>query len=219
MLVSITANARSGKLASLSWARTTRELRDRQRDRLCDALSAVPADAPTLCEGWDAHDLAVHIWVIKHEPLAWPGMVVRPLAPTSAALSDRIKRRWDYHDLIRRIRCDKAGIACMPFDRREDYRHSLGEYFVHTQDVARPNGVEQPVPDPQLQDALWLRVQLAAHQLHRRRIPGLVLQRPSGERAQVTEGPIRRVVSGEPSELMCWVYSRRGADVELSDQG
>lgn len=56
----------------------TAALRDEQLSRCCDALAAVERDAPTLCEGWSAHDLALHLWVLKH-PLAWPGIGVPAL--------------------------------------------------------------------------------------------------------------------------------------------
>ena len=53
----------------------SRELRDACKESLCQALAMVPAQAPTLCEGWSAHDLAVHLWILKHDPLGWPGVV------------------------------------------------------------------------------------------------------------------------------------------------
>ncbi len=96
----------------------------------------------------------------------------------------------------------------MPLDRFEGHRHALGEYFVHTQDVVRANGLEQDTPDPELEAALWLRVRVAARQLHRRSTPGLVLQCPDGRSAHVTGRAPVTVVKGAPSELICWVFGR-----------
>ncbi|MEZ5094838.1 MAG: maleylpyruvate isomerase family mycothiol-dependent enzyme [Nocardioides sp.] len=189
------------------------ELRDRQLLRLCDVLDAVAPDAPTLCAGWTAHDVAVHLWILKRDPLGWPGVVVPALGAGRAA---RIRRRWSYPDLVARLRREPGAIACMPPDRWEDHRHALGEYWVHTQDVARPHEIPQPAPDSALQEALWLRAQRAARALHRR-TPGLVLARPDGQRAVVTRGAGHRVVTGEPTELMCWVYGRTAhADVVVA---
>ena len=183
-------------------------LRDRQLQALCDVLDTVSADAPTLCRGWSAHDLAVHLWILKRDPLGWPGVVVPRL---DLGRSARIRRRWTYEQLTSLLRKEPGAIACMPCDRREDFRHSLGEYWMHTQDVARPNQVMQTPPSESLQDELWLRVQKVAATLHRRRTPGLVLSRPGRTSVQVTAGPPRIVLSGEPSELMCWVHGRTTA--------
>ena len=194
----------------------TAELRDRQLRRCCDALDQVAADAPTLCEGWAAHDLAVHLWTLKRDPLGWPGIVIPALATTAARRADHLRRRWSYAELVARLRAEQGGIACMPLDRFEGHRHALGEYFVHTQDVVRANGLDQDRPDHELEAALWLRVQVAARHLHRRRTPGLVLQCPDGRSAQVTGRAPTTVVKGAPSELMCWVFGREAvADVTV----
>ena len=189
-------------------AGVTAYLRDLQLRRCCDAFDHVSADAPTLCAGWAAHDLAIHLWTLKHDPLGWPGIAIPALAAMTMRRADRIKRRWSYAELVARLRAESGAIACMPFDRFEGHRHALGEYFVHSQDVARANGLDQEKPGSSLEDALWLRVQIAARQLHRRRTPGLRLDSTDGRSARVTGGPTRTVVSGLPSELMCWVYGR-----------
>ena len=186
----------------------TAYLRDRQLRRCCDAFDHVSADAPTLCAGWSAHDLAIHLWTLQHDPLGWPGIAIPALAPTAKRRADRIRHRWSYAELVARLRANPGTIACMPLDRFEDHRHALGEYFVHTQDIVRANGVDQEQPDSPLEDALWLRVQVAARQLHRRRTPGLVLETTGGRSAHVTGGATKTVVSGAPSELLCWVYGR-----------
>lgn len=85
------------------------------------------------------------------------------------------------------------------------------EYYVHTQDVARANGVVQPPPDDALQDALWLRARTAARILRRGLPAGLVLERPDGRRALIGRGHPQVVVSGAPTDLICWVYGRQAA--------
>jgi uncharacterized protein (TIGR03085 family) len=187
------------------------ELRDRQLLRCCDVLAAVEPDAVTLCAGWSAQDLAIHLWAIKHDPLAWGGVVVPALAWLTRRRADRVRRRWTYEELVNRLRAESGAIASMPLDRREDHRHALGEYFVHTQDVARPNGVDQPAPDAALQEALWLRTRSAARLLRRRLPPGLVLEHPDGRRASIGTQYPQTVVRGAPTELLCWVYGRQAA--------
>lgn len=113
------------------------------------------------------------------------------------------------------LRAGSGAIAVMPLDRFGGYRHALGEYYVHTQDVVRANGLPHEPPDEEMQEALWLRVKVAAPILHLHRTPGLVLVRPDGAKAKVTFGRARQFVHGQPSELMCWAYGRR-ADVAVT---
>ena len=40
-----------------------------ERLALCDLFDAVGPAAPTLCEGWDAYDLAVHLYVREADPV------------------------------------------------------------------------------------------------------------------------------------------------------
>lgn len=166
-------------------------------------------DAATLCAGWTAHDLAIHLWLIKREPLAWAGMIVPILAPLTRQRADLIRHRWSYESLIGQLRSESGTIACMPLDRWEDHRHALGEYYVHTQDVARPHCVMQPAPDDELQEALWVRTCTAARILRRRLPAGLILEHPDGRRVVSGRGRPAVVVSGAPSELICWVYGRQ----------
>lgn len=190
---------------------STKELRDRQLQLCCDALAEVQPTAMTLCTGWSAHDVAIHLWLIKREPLAWPGMVTALFAGLTRRRADLVRTRWSYQILVDKLRLEPGAIACMPLDRYGDNLHSLGEYYVHTQDVARPAAITQPVPDEQLQEALWSRTQAAAHKLQRRLPEGLVLQHLDGRSALVGHTPVKIVVSSMPSELICWVYGRRTA--------
>lgn len=178
-------------------------LRDRQLTRLCDALDAVPAGAPSCCEGWTAHDLAVHLWQLHHDPIGWALL----LPPLEAAANRRIARLRDagnYRDLVAQLRHERGPVPCMmPFDALEGHRHALGEYFVHTQDIVRANGLEQDPVDDALAEALWRRAAQAAWQLRW----GWVLEHPDGRRTR-TLGPVRGIVRGEPAELICWVHGR-----------
>lgn len=192
----------------------SRELRDACKESLCQALAMVPAQAPTLCEGWSAHDLAVHLWILKHDPLGWPGVVHPRL---DAGRTAHWKRRWRYPELVGRLRNDEGGIRAIPFDAREDHRHALGEYFIHDEDVRRANQLPRQHYSTELQEALWLRAQRAGRQLHALGGRSILLQRPDGARAQISGGGQRVRVTGEPTELLLWVYGRHDvAEVEVS---
>lgn len=194
----------------------TAALRDRQKDRLCNALAAVGPGAPTLCADWEAHDLAVHLWMLKHDPTSWPADVVPALRGWARKRAKGWRERWPYAELVERLRAEPGHIACMPGDSIEGHRHALGEYVVHTVDVTRANGLPEEPPDEELEDALWKRVKVAGPMLRWFSDPGLVLRRSNGATARIGR-PTRRaatIVTGEPGELMCWVYGREAvADV------
>lgn len=191
-------------------------LRDQQKRTLCSALRAVPPEAPTLCEGWNAHRLAVHVWVVMRDPLSWPGMVVGSLEHLTESRARSITAAWSYPELIDRIDNAAGWIAAMPTDRLEGHRHALGEYWIHAQDVIRANSLPRLPVGPELAEALWRRAAVAGKVLHGRE-QGYVLRRDDGRTASVGRAP-RTVVRGEPGELLCWVYGRtQVADVEVID--
>ncbi len=186
-----------------------RDLRDVEHHRCCDALADVPADASTLCAGWTAHDLAAHLWALKQrDPRWWVG-------PTGRSRARALRHEVPYPDLVARLRESRPGFACMPDDRLTGHLHSLGEYFVHGEDVARPNGVDRGPVSDELADALWRRAGQAARILHRR-TRGLILQRPDGTAQQPTKGSPTLVVTCDPAEVILWVYGRDGARVRVT---
>ncbi len=189
-------------------------LRDEQRDAACDALASVDAASSTLCEGWTAHDLAAHLWVLDHPSPSWAGLVVTSIDPLAAT-----KKRWPYAELVGRLRNGPSTFACMPLDPRAGNLHAIGEWFVHTEDVRRAHDLPRRQYTAELQDALWARVQRAARQLNWRRPTGLVLRRVNGGTSMVVDKPAGVVVTGEPAELMMWAYGRTSvADVVVEPQ-
>src|SRR6476646_1748573 len=47
-----------------------------ERLELCGLLDELGPSAPTLLDGWTAHDLAAHLVLREHDLLAAPGLVV-----------------------------------------------------------------------------------------------------------------------------------------------
>ncbi len=193
----------------------TEVLRDRMRDWCCETLAAVPAEGETLCAGWDAHDLAVHLWTLNHDPASWTSMVLPPLRGWTDRRAARIRDRWPYPALVDRLSAGPASFACMPGDQREGFRHAIGEWFIHGLDVARPHGLPEPEIDDDLAEALWLRCRRSAAQLNVLR-PGLVLELSDGRSSPVSPGRERLRVTGPVTELLLWTYGRRGAQARVT---
>lgn len=194
-------------------------LRDAQRDRLCDALEAAGPDAPTLCTGWTAADLAAHVWILDHDPIGWIGLGIGPLEGIHRARIARVRDRLSHAQVIERLREGDGSLACMRGDVLEGHRHALGEHYVHTQDVVRATGDGRDGaedPSGELSEALWRRAAVAARALHLT-TPGLVLAHLDGRTTRVLPGRERVRVTGAPSEVLLWVHGRTAvADVQVT---
>ena len=125
-------------------------LAQRERRSLADLLLRVGPDAPTLCEGWTAADLAAHLVIRERRPDAGLGLVVPFLAghtrETSRTASVTGGVRGPGGRGPRRAR---------PFPLRFsfiDEPMNTAEFFIHHEDVRRAQpGWEPRELDPELE--------------------------------------------------------------------
>ena len=75
-----------------------------ERADLCDLFDRRGAEGPTLCRGWDTHDLASHLWIRENDPLGASGISVKPLSGLNERRMAEVRQRWPFSDLIQRIR-------------------------------------------------------------------------------------------------------------------
>ena len=54
-----------------------------ERQELCELMSTLGPDAPTLCAGWTAFHLAAHLHLRESDPVAAAGIAVPALKPTA----------------------------------------------------------------------------------------------------------------------------------------
>jgi uncharacterized protein (TIGR03085 family) len=188
-------------------------LAQQERQALCDLFDELGPDAPTLCEGWTTHDLAVHLVVRERRPDAAPGILVPPLAGLTDRAMAGEKRRHTYAQTVQRVR---SGPPIGPW-RLLDAALNLQEYVVHHEDVRRPNGQG---PRPEAED-----VQGAVAGALRRqsriiafRLKGLGLEIDLGRHGTipVKQAEPRARLVGDPIEAALYVTGRKGAaQVEL----
>jgi uncharacterized protein (TIGR03085 family) len=177
-------------------------------------LAEAGPEAPTLCEGWLTRDLAAHLFVREHRPLAMPGILVGgPLARLTAGSMAAALHSYGYRGLVAKVRSGPP-LLWRPVDEAAN----LVEFYVHGEDVRRAGPGRGPRDDPQLDAALWARLGHMAKLLARKvRGAGLELERPDGERLVARRGEPRAVLSGGPQELVLFLEGRGGvADVTLS---
>jgi len=183
-----------------------------ERAALVALLEDTGPDAPTLCGDWTTHDLAAHLVVRDSQPLALPGLVVPVLHAVTAAYERRARRR-PYDDLVAALRTGPPPLSPAQLGDLAE----LHEWYVHHEDVRRRVAPGTRATSAALQDGLWARLAvlgpvlaLRAHGL------GLVLATPDGRRRRVRRGGAETVLTGEPGELLLWMFGRKAAaDVHL----
>ena len=193
-----------------------------ERLALCTTLEEVGPDAPTLCAGWTARDLAAHLVLRERRMDAAAGIPGGPLAGYTARVQQRLAERTPFPELIETVRTGPPRLS--PYGLPGlDERVNTVEFFVHHEDVRRG----QPEWKPRdlsagLSDELWRRLKLARFLLRKVRV-GVEYARAdepagdgAGDGAPSYRMPIHRgtpvvTVIGTPAELTLFTAGRRGA--------
>ncbi|MER6912905.1 TIGR03085 family metal-binding protein [Streptomyces sp. NPDC000594] len=188
----------------------------RERLLLADLLEASGPDAPTLCEGWTARDLAAHVVVRERRTDAAAGIVVGALRGRLERIQSEFAAK-PFEELIQLIRTGPPRLSPYALKQVDEAANTV-EFFVHAEDVrrAQPDWTARPL-DRVFEDALWARLEKGARLLGRKSPVGLVLRRPDGQTAVARKGTPVVTVTGEPSELTLFAFGRQGAaQVDLS---
>lgn len=195
-----------------------------ERAELADLLDRVGPEAPTLREGWTAHDLAAHLWIRETDPVGAGGIVARPLAGFLERRMAETKARWPYTELVDKVRNGPARFSVFAIPGVDEGANTI-EYFVHHEDVRR--AVAEPEPPRVLPDEvegwLWRRLKLLARAQFRHSSVGVVLEREGSDAANGEPETIRAAAGahivtavGRPSELTLLAHGRTAtADVRL----
>ncbi|WP_340380810.1 TIGR03085 family metal-binding protein [Streptomyces sp. SS7] len=187
----------------------------RERLLLADLLETAGPGAPTLCEGWETQDLAAHVVVRERRPDAAGGILIKQLAPRLDKVMAEFAAK-PYEELIQLIRTGPPRFS--PFQLKQiDEASNTIEFYVHTEDVRRAQrDWTARELDPVFQDALWSRLERTARLMGRGSPTGLVLRRADGRTVVAQRGAPVVTVTGEPSELLLFLYGRQNAaKVEL----
>ena len=193
-----------------------------ERRELCELMTTLGPDAPTLCTGWTAHQLAAHLRMRESDPVGALGIWL-PFLGTADKHMQKLMTEMSFGDLVALVA--KGPCRLNPFSIPVvDARANTAEFFVHHEDLRRggPYPVGPRVLPLQTQDILWDTViGLAGLRLRKAKL-GVVLQRmrdgsPTDEQAIVATGRTPVTASGEPGELLLWLFGRvAAAQVQLS---
>ncbi|KUH38921.1 MULTISPECIES: TIGR03085 family metal-binding protein [Streptomyces] len=187
----------------------------RERLLLADLLEAAGPDAPTLCDGWTTRELAAHVVVRERRPDAAAGVLIGPLKGRLERVQAEFAAK-PYAELVQLVRGGPPRMS--PFSIKQvDEGANTVEFYVHSEDVrrAQPDWSPREI-DPVFADTLWARLEKLARLSARRCPVGLVLRRTDGQTAVARRGTPVVTVTGEPSELLMFLYGRQEvARVEL----
>jgi uncharacterized protein (TIGR03085 family) len=187
-----------------------------ERSALATLLDEVGPDAPTLCEGWTTRDLAAHLVTRERRGDAALGLALKPLAKHMESVQRSYARR-PYDELVKKVRGGAplwSAFALPGLDRLLN----TTEYFVHHEDVRRAQPGWEPRTLPAaVQDGLWQAVKARAKLSFNGTTFGVTLARPGGETTVASSGEPMAVLTGEPAELLLYLFGRRDhARVDLS---
>lgn len=195
----------------------------RERRALADLLLAKGPAAPTLCEGWDARDLAVHLVVREHRPDAAAGMFIGPLEGRLEQVSEEYSRR-PFEGLVETFRGGPPKWSPMLL---ADPLANGAENFIHHEDLRRGGGEITPREFSQEdQELLWTLVKNSTSMFLRDsatqvtltwREPGASLARESVTGAKNSDPQMRAEITGEPGELLLWLFGR-GKSADLTEE-
>ena len=149
-----------------------------ERADLCDLFVSVGPDAPTLCEGWSAHDLAAHLWIRETDPVGATGISLKPLSGLYERRVAEIEQRWTFPELVDRIRKGPARFSVFAIPGVDEGANTT-EFFVHHEDVRRAGDQPQTARDlgAEVEEWMWRRLKLMARAWFRRVQVGVVLER------------------------------------------
>jgi uncharacterized protein (TIGR03085 family) len=188
------------------------------RAAFVDVCREVGPTASTLCEGWTAQDIAIHITLIERRWDSWGAV----------ALGQRVSRvRRAYDALVERERARKwdtlldrlaVGPRANPL-RTQWLRDWMmpREYLIHTEDIRRANGISAAV-STDAQEVAWSRVGGLAKRMFLIDNPyGLELRHTDGRLLTLKQGSPVATLTGEPLELLLHVFGRTSVTkVELT---
>ncbi|WP_213453972.1 TIGR03085 family metal-binding protein [Rhizomonospora bruguierae] len=185
-----------------------------ERRALADLLLELGPEAPTLCEGWTARDLAAHLVTRERRPDAGLGVLFPPLRRHGEAVRTAVAAR-PYPRVVAELR--HPPVWSPVSNPLVEGVTNVAEMFIHHEDLRRGQPAWQPRSlGRDFEAALWSRTRTLAR-LRLRRFPGSVLvQAPGlGDARAGAGGPALRLV-GAPGELLMFLTGRqRAARVQL----
>ncbi len=178
----------------------------RERAALIAALREVGPDAPTLCDGWDARDLAAHLMVREYRVDAAPGILIPRFAAHTARVQEDVAEHTEWDDLVNKV---AAGPPLYSPLKLVDSVANVAEMFIHHEDIRRAQPNWQPrTLDSDLTGRLRRTLGMMAR-LTLSKMPARVqLRTPDGQTVLIAGRGPAVTVTGPPEELLLFSTGR-----------
>ncbi|GFM20861.1 MULTISPECIES: TIGR03085 family metal-binding protein [Mycobacteriaceae] len=185
----------------------------RERAALVATLREQAPDAPTLCDGWDARDLAAHLVVRERRLDAAPGILIPAFADYTERVQKNVASSTDWDELVGQVASGPPLYS--PF-KLLDPIANVAEMFIHHEDVrrARPGWEPRPLDEPTA-SALRRPVQMMARMTLRKAPATVVLATPDGDTLATLGSGTQVKVTGDAGELLMFAAGRDEARVEF----
>ncbi len=188
-----------------------------ERAALCDLLTELGPDEPTLCTGWRTRDLAAHLVVRERRPDAAAGILLAPFSAYTKRVQDGYARR-PWAELVELVRSGPPALSPTRIPVVDKLVNSV-EMYVHHEDVRRAQPDWKPRdPDPARDAVTWAGLSRAARMTLRHSTVGVVLRRPDGTEVVAKRGPNTVIVTGEPGELLLFAFGRDEVRVDFEGE-
>ena len=186
----------------------------RERAALVESLREHGPDAPTLCEGWTARDLAAHLVVRERRLDAAPGILVPQLAGYTERVQAQVTASTDWEKLVDMIAAGPPLYS--PFKLLDPFVN-VAEMFIHNEDVRRAGPTWEPRElDDRLVSALAGQVANMARMGIKNAPARIVLVTPEGRRLAAAGRGAEVTVAGAPGELLLFAAGRGPAQVTFT---
>lgn len=188
-----------------------------ERDALAQTLLDVGPEAPTLCTGWTAQDICIHLVIFERRPDAWFGHLTGDRHDAARRYYDgmiQVERQRPWPELVQRLRSGPR-FGPLALDAIRD-RMFLREYTIHHEDVRRANGMTPRTGIDGIQEAAWSKLPGFARIIAPKDL-GVQAVWPGHGSQQLREGDTTVTITGEPLEILLHVFGRpQVAQVELA---
>ena len=179
-----------------------------ERRRFADELAQVGPDAPTLCKGWDAKDLAAHVILRESRPDAAIGVVTPFLSGYAGKVQGKIADR-EFSSLVDDIRSGPPIWWPTRIDTLDRLANTT-EFFVHLEDLRRAKPDWEPRElDAELEADLAGALKRMAKLFARKAPAGVVLVPDGGAEIVAKSADPTVRVSGPVGELVLWIFGRQ----------
>jgi uncharacterized protein (TIGR03085 family) len=193
-----------------------------QRKALVSALRSVTPDSPTLCEGWNAQDLALHSVLRDSRPDLLVGRGL-PVVGDKARQAIKRLQAEGYDRLVDRVSIGPPTYFPQSLEP-VDAAMNTTEFYIHTEDVLRAQpGFElsqRRKISEELRKRIWQHASLTFFVMAARKQNRRITFFSPGYGA-TTRGPAAAplmMVHGAPEELTLWASGRaEHAEVDITE--